>query len=90
MNDLRLYTLEEVAQVTGLKRRSLEDGARAKPPKFDHVRDGGRRYMTEAQILQMIKERTVSSKSPAEDDDARRAGIRRRLARSVARKSDSR
>jgi hypothetical protein len=86
VNSLRLYTLAEVAEVTGLSRRSLEDGARAVPPKFVHVRDGGRRYMTESQIEQMIKDRTVGMGSAKDDDDVRRAGIRKRLEQTVARK----
>lgn len=85
MTELRLYTLAEVAEATGLSRRSLEDGARARPPKFDHVRDGGRRYMSEAQIIKMIDERTVLAK-PSVENDPRREGIRRRLGQ-ISRKS---
>lgn len=46
----RLHSFAEAAHRLGRSRRSLEDGARANPPRFAHVRHGRKRWLTDPQI----------------------------------------
>lgn len=80
-----LFTLADVAEATGLSRRALEDGARAKPPKFEHVRLGGRRWMTAEQVGKLIAANTVAITEAAPTEDPLEA-MHQRLARQAARR----
>lgn len=78
----RLYTLEEVAEKNPhLTARALADGARA--GKFEHIRFGRRRLMTEAQIAKLLEDNTERSRADAEvaQEDADLAKVAARRAR---------
>lgn len=52
----QLYTLAEVSEMTRIPLRTLEKGARRKPPAFDHYECfDGRRRMTRAQIDALLE-----------------------------------
>lgn len=76
----RLHLLEEVAETYRLSLRSLSEQARK--AKFEHIRYGNRRYLTDAQIAALLEQHTVR---PAEVDElaetkarvARRASTKR-------------
>lgn len=76
------YTLDEVAEMTGLSRRSLADGCRA--GRVPHRKFGQQRVMTQADIdkflAQMEAEATVAPEVARIDEH------RRRIAARVARK----
>ncbi len=67
----QLFTLEDVAAATGLPLRALADGARARPPKFDHVRLAGKRWMTAAQVEKLIAQNTQRAAEPGSAAPAR-------------------
>lgn len=67
LSDLRLYTLAEVAEHTGLSLRHLTDGARAR--RFEHVHRGKARLMTAKQIRKLLDTSTVTAE--ADDELAR-------------------
>lgn len=81
-----LLTLEEVAEVTRLPLRMLQDGARAS--RFDHVRMAGRRWMTERQVVQLIEQHTVKAVQPKDEhpDDDAVDELRKRFAQRAARR----
>jgi hypothetical protein len=72
----RLYTLDEVANMTGFTARALEDGARRR--RFEHVSLGKARLMTAAQIDKLVGQFTVTTFAP---DEATRELDRRRYGR---------
>lgn len=83
----KLYTLEEIAEATGLSLRSLQDGARQKPPRFDHHHISGRRFMTAAQVEAYIATgavRTQSADDITAEIERRKRGTRRRPAKKAA------
>ncbi len=81
----RLYTLEEVAEATGLSARALADGARAQPPKFDHVRLHGKRWMTADQVRRLLEQHTVSATVSPVPETSEFDRVHARLLRRAAR-----
>lgn len=63
--DQPAFTLKEVAQLSGLSLRSLEDAARADPPRIPHIHFGRQRTMTRAQVEQFFNDIKVTPE-PAE------------------------
>jgi hypothetical protein len=80
-----LFSLAEVAEATGLSQRALEDGARARPPKFEHVRLGGRRWMTAEQVTALIQASTVTAAPAADPQEDPIEIMHRKLALRAAR-----
>jgi hypothetical protein len=82
----KLYTLPEVAAQTGIKLRTLQDGARA--VRFAHYKIGGQRLMDRQQIDDLIAGVMCKPNAAVNDADAelaarqaaRRRGGRRRAA----------
>lgn len=85
-----LFSLAEVAEATGLSQRALEDGARARPPKFEHVRLGGRRWMTAEQVTALIQASTVSAAPAADPQDDPIEIMHRKLAQRAASRAAAR
>jgi excisionase family DNA binding protein len=60
----RLLSFAEAAllteRVTGQTRRSLQDGARARPPRFEHLRIGRMRWLTDAQVDKLLNARQLA------------------------------
>lgn len=78
-----LISLEDVAGRTGMSLRVLQDGCRAKPPRWAHVHIGRNRYMTPEQVTELVRDQTAGKGDP--DDDL--ADVRARVGRTQARKS---
>jgi len=64
---LRAYSLEEVAEITGLPLRRIQQDCRRK--RVDHIRHGRRRGMTADQIKSMLTAYTIVAERVAELDD---------------------
>jgi hypothetical protein len=58
----RLYTLEEVAELTGFLLEPLKEDVRA--DRIEHVHRGRERYMTPAQIDKLIAQHTKKATNP--------------------------
>jgi hypothetical protein len=78
-----LHTLDEVADRYGLSARALWDRARGR--KFEHIRFGKQRYMTNEQIAALLSASTVST-DDQERRDADLAATRERLSRARSRR----
>lgn len=78
----RLFSLKEVAEVTGISLRVLEDEARAR--RFEHVHIGASRRMTRDQVRALIAQHTVRPEAAADPLAADRARMDRRFARRKA------
>lgn len=69
-----LFTLSEVAEMTGFSQRRLADDCAADPPRVEHVHRDGRRFMTRAQIDALIQKSTrkpTRAPQPRQDPDER-------------------
>lgn len=73
----RLHTLAEAAKKAGIPLKTLQAGCRAET--ITHVSFGGRRYMTDDHIAELIAKHTVSAEqaAAADPDDADRARVAR-------------
>jgi hypothetical protein len=76
------FPLDEVAEMTGLSLRSLQDGCRANPPRVPHRRYGQQRVMTLADVEQFLAGLAVDSGAAAAADqlDEYRRKVADRLA----------
>ena len=80
------YTLADVAEMTGFPLRPLLDDCRA--GRIEHIRRGRERYMTPAQIRDLIEaHRVAAEQDPAQAAaDNALAAYRERVASRLARK----
>lgn len=79
------YTLDEVAEMTGLSRRSLADGCRAK--KVPHRKLGQQRVMTPADVDRLLAQMEVAATTSASDPEViRMAEHRERTIRRLAKR----
>lgn len=81
----RVYSLEEVAEMTGISLRRIELACRG--DELEHVHDGAARGMTLAQIDLLVASRTRghtnAERGPNAEDEVRQA---RELSRGAVRK----
>lgn len=84
------YRVADVAQMTGVSLRRLLDSCRS--GEVDHIRMGGRRLMTQAQIDAMLTQYSTgitaeAKREPVDELEQARVASRRNASRQTARRT---